>query len=332
MAEQLPGWIFRNRTLRAIYVLVDNLDRHHATLAASAMAFDAFLSLVPLAAFAGYVFAHLHETGDLVLRPILKTAPGPVRALVDEAFLRLSDTTSAALAPLSLGAFLWVSSSGLSTAMSIFETVFHSPPRTWWWRRLIAMVCVIGTVAVLAVVVAAAILIMTVSGSLGTRAIAVAVPLAVVLGTLSAFFRIAIRGPRPRVRRILPGAVATTTLWTAVSTAFSFYVSTLARYATLYGGLAAVAIFLFWLWLLSLALLVGGEINAQLEGVREPGALNSQPPSSGTAAALFTPLPLPQPPLVPTLPLFREAAAGAEDDCIEREAARARDGKREADH
>lgn len=295
------------RVARALWVLIDNLDRHHATLAASAMAFDAFLSLVPLTAFVGYVLAHLHKTGDLVLQPLLKTAPGPVRDLVDDAFVRLSDSAASILAPLSLAAFLWVSSSGLSTAMSIFETVFHSPPRSWWLRRLIAMACVVGIVGVVTAVVTGAITIATFSGSWAAFTLAVALPVVVVVGLLGAFFRIAIRGQRPRDRRILPGAVATVMLWAIVSAAFSFYVSTLARYATLYGGLAAVAIFLFWLWLLSLALLVGGEINAQLEGIRDQDPLGSHNGAfvsgsgSGMPAALFTPLPLPRPPAVPHL-------------------------------
>lgn len=319
LADRVLDRVLQNRVGKAVYRLVDNLDRHHATLAASAMAFDAFLSLVPLAAFAGFILDHLHETGDLVLGPLLKTAPLPVKALVDDAFIRLHDNNSAVLAPLSLAAFLWVSSSGLSTAMSIFETVFHSPPRPWWYRRLIAMLCVVGMVATLAIVVAGAILLATVSGSWGTRAIAIAVPVAVVVGMLGSFFRIAIRGPRPRERRIVPGALATVTLWSIVSAAFSFYVSTLARYATLYGGLAAVAIFLFWLWLLSLALLVGGEINAQLEGIRDTGSSVHPPPNNALMPlALFTPLPLPRPPPMPAL-------EPADEDGIEEGAAAPRD-------
>jgi membrane protein len=71
----------------------------------------------------------------------------------------------------------------------------------------------------------------------------------------------------------------TIVLWAAISGLFSYYVATIARYATLYGQLAAVAIFLLWLWLLALALLIGGEANAQLDGLRNPVAMG-KPPSS----------------------------------------------------
>lgn len=266
---ELQAALLRHRAGRAVYRLVDNLDSHHAPLGASAMAFDMFLSLIPLVAIAGAILAHLHETSDLVMGPILRAAPQPVRALVIKEFERIGVTDLAALAPVSIVAFLWVSSSGLSTAMYVFENIFHSPPRPWWWRRLIAMGTVVAGGAVLMAVIALAVMLASLSGSWGTRAMAIIVPAGVLVGLLMSFFRIAIRGPRPLKRRALPGALVTVALWTVVSAAFSFYVSTLSRYTTLYGTLAAVAIFLFWLWLLSLALLVGGEVNAQLEGVRD---------------------------------------------------------------
>src|SRR5262245_42120264 len=116
MLDRLLNRIQENRVGRVFWVLFDNLDRHHATIAAGAMAFDAFLSLVPLAAGAGFILGRLHETGDLVLYPIVKTAPAPVQALVVDAFERLKDASSIVFAPVIVGAFLWVSSAGISTA------------------------------------------------------------------------------------------------------------------------------------------------------------------------------------------------------------------------
>jgi membrane protein len=46
-------------------------------------------------------------------------------------------------------------------------------------------------------------------------------------------------------------------------------VSSLGNYALYYGSLAAVAVLLIWLYLSSLALVFGAEVNAQLEGVRD---------------------------------------------------------------
>ena len=260
--------IRRTRAGRTLLLMIDALDQHHAPIAASAIAFDAFLSLVPLAAFAGMVLHQLHES-DMILKPLLRASPAQVADLVEGAAARLSDDNAAVIAPLSIAAFIWTTSSGLSTAMSVFERMFHSPERPWWWRRGVAMVCIVASVAIVAAVTSVTVGIGLISVQAGAI-VAVIVPTATLVGMLSAFFRISVRrGPVFTRRRVLPGVLVTVVLWSLTSVLFSFYVSTLSRYATLYGGLAAVAIFLFWLWLLALALLVGGEVNAQLDGIRD---------------------------------------------------------------
>jgi len=98
---------------------------------------------------------------------------------------------------------------------------------------------------------------------------AVAIVLLLVAGTalLAAFYRYAVEHPPNVRRRIWPGAVAAVGSWLAVSWAFGAYAASLANYAFYYGGLAAVAILLLWLYVTSLSLVVGAQVNAQLEGV-----------------------------------------------------------------
>jgi membrane protein len=267
LGDRLGGLIRRHRAGRVILMMVDTLDQHHAPIAASAIAFDAFLSLVPLAAFAGMVMHRLHENGELILGPILQASPPPVTELVLGVISR--DDNAAVVAPVSIAAFIWTSSAGLSTTMSVFEKMFHSPERPWWWRRGVAMICVVASVAIVAAVTGITVGIGLLSRRIGAL-VAVVVPTATLVGMLSGFFRIAVRrGPIYHRRRVVPGVLVTLVLWAMLSVVFSLYVTTLARYATLYGGLAAVAIFLFWLWLLALALLFGGEVNAMLDGVRD---------------------------------------------------------------
>ncbi len=269
VADAVRRFLFRHVAGRVLYEIVYNLDKHYGVLAASAIAFDAFLSLIPLAAFGGYILQRLHQKGEVVLAPLLRGAPPPVAELVIDSVSRLSATSAAVVAPVSIAAFLWTSSAGISTAMGVFENTFASPPRPWWWRRLIAMASVIAAVAMMGVLAGAQYALTQISTVLA-GVYALVVPLATMVVMLAGFFRVAVRagGPHPK-RRVLPGVGATLILWTLVSVLFSLYVAKIARYATLYGGLAAVAIFLFWLWLLALALLVGGEVNAQLDGIRE---------------------------------------------------------------
>lgn len=62
-----------------------------------------------------------------------------------------------------------------------------------------------------------------------------------------------------------PGALLATLLWLCVSALFSLYVANLGNYHETYGSLAGVVILLLWLWVSALVILVGAELNAELE-------------------------------------------------------------------
>jgi membrane protein len=90
-------------------------------------------------------------------------------------------------------------------------------------------------------------------------------------GLLAGFYRYAVEHPRGVRRRVWPGVTAAIFSWLIVSWVFGDYVSSIADYALYYGGLAAVAVLLVWLYLTSLALVIGAEVNVQLEGLRDEG-------------------------------------------------------------
>jgi membrane protein len=92
--------------------------------------------------------------------------------------------------------------------------------------------------------------------------------LVVITTILAGFYRWAVEHPAGVKRRAWPGAIVAVVSWLVVSYGFGAYVSSLGNYALYYGGLAAVAVLLIWLYLTSLALVFGAEVNAQLEGVR----------------------------------------------------------------
>lgn len=267
--------IARQHVTQVLLSVINNLDEHNALRAASAIAFDAFLSLIPLIALAGHVLSRLHQSSALVLEPLVRAAPPAVADAVIGEINRMAQ--SSVVAPLSVIGFLWVSSSGLATAMGVFETIYGTRARPWYTRRAIAAACVLGCLAIVPVLAAVGVLLVTVSGSLGAQVIALALPALLLVLVVAIFFHIAIDQRPGRERPVLPGAALTVVLWALVSALFSLYVARLARYTTFYGSLATAAIFLFWLWLLALALFIGGELNARLE--RERAGEVPPPPS-----------------------------------------------------
>jgi len=103
----------------------------------------------------------------------------------------------------------------------------------------------------------------------GERVLTLGLSLAMAVGGLAAFYRFAVSHAKRIRRRVLPGAMLAVALWIVVSWGFSLYLRTLASYTVYYGSLAAVAVLLVWLWLVSLSILVGAELNSQLEGLRD---------------------------------------------------------------
>ena len=91
----------------------------------------------------------------------------------------------------------------------------------------------------------------------------------VVVGILAILFYAAPNVRQPGFRWITPGGLLTLAAWLAASAGFALYVSNFASYNATYGSIAGVIVFLVWLWVSNLALLLGAELNAELERSRE---------------------------------------------------------------
>jgi len=69
---------------------------------------------------------------------------------------------------------------------------------------------------------------------------------------------------RPRLLRILPGAVATSILWLSAAALFSVYISTLTNYGSTYGSLGGIVVTLLFFDITALIFIFGAELNASL--------------------------------------------------------------------
>ncbi|PTX44325.1 membrane protein [Christiangramia gaetbulicola] len=87
----------------------------------------------------------------------------------------------------------------------------------------------------------------------------------ILIFSLSVVYKIAPNRRSPRFRWVSWGAILGTILWLGGSMLFSWYVSNFGSYADLYGSFAAVAILLLWLFLTAFIILIGAEINSEME-------------------------------------------------------------------
>ena len=86
-----------------------------------------------------------------------------------------------------------------------------------------------------------------------------------ILCLLSLLYRYGPCRRAPKWHWVTVGSLFATTVWLLASAAFSYYVSNFAHYDRFYGSLGAVIILLFWLYISFYIVLIGAEINAELE-------------------------------------------------------------------
>jgi membrane protein len=74
---------------------------------------------------------------------------------------------------------------------------------------------------------------------------------------------------QPAFRWLTAGGILAVVVWILASAAFGIYVASFGSYNKTYGSLGAVMIFLVWLWLTNVAILLGAELNAEIERGRQ---------------------------------------------------------------
>jgi membrane protein len=112
------------------------------------------------------------------------------------------------------------------------------------------------------------------------------------MAALAVLYRVAPDREAPKMRWVSVGAVTATVLWVIASIGFSLYVDNFSSYGKTYGSLAGVVVLLLWLWITNYLVLLGAEMNAEMEQqtARDTTTGEEQPPGRrGAVKADSTP-------------------------------------------
>lgn len=104
---------------------------------------------------------------------------------------------------------------------------------------------------------------------------------------ISLIYRYGPSRERPKWRWVTWGGALATIAWLAVSIGFSFYLENFAEYNVTYGSLGAVVGFMIWTWLSVLVLLIGGELNSELEHQTAVDSTTGSPEPMGKRGAVM---------------------------------------------
>jgi membrane protein len=257
--------------------LKDAVLQDSITDLAATVTFYGILSLFPfllmLVAIASFVITP--DLAESIGDQLGKVAPGPATQIVSERIRQLSGGQHAAL--LGFGALfaLWSASGGVMALVGALNRCYAVKEQRPWWkvRGIAILMTVVASVLALAaalVAVATAPLAAWIGGPLGTAITWLRLPIA---GLVMMFLWALIYHVLPDVEQtfkfITPGSVLGVVLWVLASWGFSRYVSSFASYDRTYGSLGGVIVLLLWMWISSLVVLGGAEVNALIEH-REP--------------------------------------------------------------
>ena len=212
---------------------------------------------------------------------------------VDRMITRGSGSLSFAFI-ISLAIALWSSNSGVKAIIDALNVVYEQVERRSFIRlNLISLAMTVGGIAVLIVSAAAFIVLPLVLSFAGFGGITATLmnllrwPLLflLILCALGVLYRHGPHRAKMRVSWITVGSVFATVAWLGLSALLSWYLSNFANYDATYGSLGAVAGMMMWLYVTFIVVLVGAEVNAELEHqtARDSTLLPEKPLNQGAA-------------------------------------------------
>src|SRR5207249_1661950 len=270
---------------------------------AAQLAYYFLLALFPLLIFLTSVIGLIVGSGTGMRHALFaylsRVMPSTAFHLIDSTIWEISWARGAGKLSFGFLAALWAASHGMGAVTQALNAAYDlEETRPWWKQRIVA----IGLTLALSVVIIAALLIVLAGGKiadlLATHYALGSIftvtwkilqwPLALAF-MLLAFAVIYYFAPDLRDQDwkwLTPGSVIGVGLWLLVSFAFKGYLHFFNSYSKTYGSLGAVIVLMLWLYLTGLAVLIGGEVNSEIEdaaakrGAREAKTRGAKSPGS----------------------------------------------------
>ncbi len=239
--------------------------------------FPALLFIVALASYLPY------NVVDEVVAALAPIAPPEVLTIIRQQLESIVAGDGTSLLTVGVLGALWSSSAAMTTIVSSLNRAYDLPEtRPWWEVRLLA----VGLTIALVVFVLLAFTLVVAGPNAGHYLVdwlglsnvvdtiwrLVRWPLVFTLATtgIAIVYYYAPDADQDWIW-VTPGSIVATLLWVLFSMGFRLYLTSVGDYAATYGALAGAAILLLWLYFSGLALLIGGELNSEIEHAANPG-------------------------------------------------------------
>lgn len=237
--------------------------------------FALFPTLLFLTALLGLL--PLGDLMDRLLDYVSRAMPGDAASIIERTLTEIRSGASGGLLSIGVLGALWAGSNGMSSIMSALNVAYDvKETRPWWKAKLLAIGLTLG----FSVFILSALVLMVLGPKIGETVAdwiglgqvfslvwnIVSIPLVMILVTLGiALVYYLAPNAEQRWRWVTPGSVVALAVWLAASFGLRFYVTNFANYSATYGSIGGVILLMLWLYLSGIALLLGAEVNAEIE-------------------------------------------------------------------
>ncbi len=256
----------------------DEIANDHVSMIAAGIAFYGLLALFPAIAAIVSTWGLLADPQQIEgqIAAISSVLPGQAADIVKEQAARIaSNTGGASLAAIGgLLITIYSASKGMKAVIEALNIIYDEEEgRGFVKLNVVVLGLTLMMVVVMIVALGMVAVVPALLGNLGLGGAAQTLiawlrwPIlcVVILGVLAVIYRYAPSRDEPRWRWVSWGAAIATLLWIVGSIAFSIYVRNFGSYNETYGSLGAVVILLMWFWLSAFIVLLGAELNAEME-------------------------------------------------------------------
>jgi membrane protein len=262
-----------------------NFSKDNLTDWAAALTYYGVLAIFPaLIALVSILGLIGHSATQPLLNNLNTVAPGPAKQIFTNAITGLQKSQGAAgvLVIVGIAAAVWSASGYVGAFMRASNAIYDiEEGRPFYIKRPVQVAV---TLVVLIMLAASAIAVVVTGGlakqvgnlvGVGSTAVTAwdiakwPVLILVVAIIFSILYWAAPNVKQPGFRWLTPGGLLAVLVWIAASALFALYVANFGSYNKTYGTLGGVIAFLVWLWISNIAVLLGAELNAELERGRQ---------------------------------------------------------------
>jgi membrane protein len=249
---------------------------------AAELSYYFLLALFPLLIFLtstiGIVLGSETGTRQALFRYLARVMPPSAFQLIDSTMTEVSASSSGGKISFGILAALWAASNGLGAITQSLNVAYDVKERRPWWRQRLTA---IGLTIALSVLIISALILVVAGGhiadglarifgfssvfSITWKILQWPIVLAFMILAFALIYYFAPDLHDQNWKWLTPGSAIGVALWLAISVAFRVYLNFFDSYSNTYGSLGAVIILMLWLYFTGAAILVGGEINSEIE-------------------------------------------------------------------